>query len=449
MFRLEVFGGLSVADEAGVDVATQHRRLALLALLAVAGARGLTRGKIQAYLWPESAADGARHGLEQLLYYLRRQLAPDAFLGPDPLRLNPAVILSDLGEFEGALARGVPDEAAAVYRGWFLDGFFLSDAPNFERWVEEERSRLAAAYREALYRVACEEGALGRHVAAIEYWRRLVAADPLSSRATLGLMQAMVAADDRAGAVRLAHEYEAHVRQEFGSSLSPEVSVFAAQLCSAAAAPAEANRAAVSATVPATRELLRLNGASDPANVGISDPVALDRRPPHQPPPGGLRILSIALTLGALAAIAGTAILGVRSRAAPRLDPNLLAVAPFEVLDPKLELWRDGLVDVLSADLDGAGPLHAVAPSLVMRRWRGRVDRASAANLARRTGAGLAVFGWLAGLDGDSVRLTAALLDAARGKIVANLEFRAPESQLDRLTDSLTAAVVHQLGRTH
>ena len=449
MFRLEAFGGLAVVDEAGAEVATQHRRLALLALLAAAGARGLSRAKIQAYLWPENAADSARHGLEQLLYYLRRQLTPDGFLGPDPLRLNPSIISSDVGEFELALARGTLAEAAALYRGSFLDGFFLSDAPEFERWAEEERSRLANSYREVLHRLAQEEGAGGRHVAAVAYWRKLVAVDPLSSQATLGLMQALVAAGDRTGAIRLAHDHEARIREEFGNSLSPEVSAFAAELCSAPAVPAETRQVALAPATPKVREPPRSEVSIDLTLAGTGAPVARLRRPRDERQRGAPRLLAIGVTLGVLASFGVIATLGLRSWSTPALDPNLVAVAPFEVLDPKLELWREGLVDVLSANLDGAGPLRAVPPTLVVRRWRGRVDRASAADLARRTGARLAVFGRLTGLGGDSVRLTVTLLDARHGSTLAELELQAPESRLDWLTDSLTMAVLRELGSTH
>ena len=43
---------------------------------------------------------------------------------------------------ESALAEGSAERAVATYGGPFLDGFYLSDAPEFERWVERERRRL-------------------------------------------------------------------------------------------------------------------------------------------------------------------------------------------------------------------------------------------------------------------------------------------------------------------
>ena len=88
-----------------------------------------------------------------------------------------------------------------------------------------------------------------------------------------------------------------------------------------------------------------------------------------------------------------SACFGAGARSKPALADTLIAVAPFDVLDPKLALWREGLVDLLSRNLDGAGPLRTVAPTTVIRRWTGRADPESAGDLGRRTGAGLALYG--------------------------------------------------------
>src|SRR4249920_2331807 len=87
MFRLATLGGLSLGNSEAADVAIPRRRLALLALLAVAGDRGLSRDKLVAYFWPDSSAEYARHSLEQLLYSLRHQLHHGLFRGTDPMSL--------------------------------------------------------------------------------------------------------------------------------------------------------------------------------------------------------------------------------------------------------------------------------------------------------------------------------------------------------------------------
>jgi hypothetical protein len=92
------------------------------------------------------------------------------------------------------------------------------------------------------------------------------------------------------------------------------------------------------------------------------------------------------------------------------LDPDLVVVAPFTVLDPGLAVWREGMVDVLSRTLDGAGPLRTVAPSVVVQRSQGRGDRASAEALAHATRAGLVVYGSLVTSGRDSARALVTLL---------------------------------------
>ena len=155
---------------------------------------------------------------------------------------------------------------------------------------------------------------------------------------------------------------------------------------------------------------------------------------------------------GVAAALAAAALIGtlVRSRGAgtPELDVSLVAVAPFDVLDSKLGLWREGMVDLLSRNLDGAGPLRTVSPAVIVRRWRGRADPESAAELGRRTGAGLALYGSLLTSGRDSVRVRATLLDVKRQSPLEEWELVEVADRMDRLGDSLTFRLLRGLGRT-
>ena len=156
----------------------------------------------------------------------------------------------------------------------------------------------------------------------------------------------------------------------------------------------------------------------------------------------------VPIVAAVLVAVAASVYFVLRSRTAAGLDANLIAVAPFDVLDPKLTLWKEGLVDVLSRNLDGAGPLRTVSPTVVVRRWTGRADPASAAELGRRTGAKLVVFGQLVATRGDSVRLTASLLDVGTSRSVAEVEVRNLADNMDLLGDSLTVTLLRELGRS-
>jgi serine/threonine-protein kinase len=147
------------------------------------------------------------------------------------------------------------------------------------------------------------------------------------------------------------------------------------------------------------------------------------------------------VTLGALA-------IGVlRSRSAPDLDPNVIAVAPFDVLGAKLETWREGLVDLLSASLDGAGPLKTVSPSAVIKEWNGRTEPRAAAELGANLGAGLVVYGRLVAAGNDSARVAGTLYDAVAREIIAEFSFRDLADRVDRLADSLALRIMGELSQ--
>lgn len=156
--RLRLLGGASLERDDGTPIsgrAAQRHRISLLALLACAPGPGLSRDKLIGLLWPESDAERARNRLNVSVYELRKALGDDALLSAgDEVRLNAEVVSSDVAEFDSATARGDHAAAAALYRGPLLDGFFLDDAPEFERWTDRERTRFADGYARALEALA-------------------------------------------------------------------------------------------------------------------------------------------------------------------------------------------------------------------------------------------------------------------------------------------------------
>jgi DNA-binding SARP family transcriptional activator len=186
-------------------------------LLAASGATGLSRDKLLALLWPESDTESARHVLNQLLYAQRRQVGDEAlFQGRKTLRLNSTVIASDVEEFEHALETHDLLAAARLYRGPFLDGFFLKDAPEFERWVDQQRGRLARSAVGAFTTLAGQSADRGDHRSAAEWWRRAVDVDPFDSGTALGLVLCLASAGDRAGALVAARRHEDRLHQDLG-----------------------------------------------------------------------------------------------------------------------------------------------------------------------------------------------------------------------------------------
>jgi len=430
MVDLKLLGGCAL-ERNGVPVtgpAAQRHRLALLALLARSRG-GVPRERILATLWPESDEGSARNLLKQAVFVLRRELGTAVITGGAELRLDHDLVRCDASEFERAVAEGRPGDALELYRGPFLDGFHLGhDAEVFERWTDTERAELAGRHLLALERLASEAERQSDPGAALVWWRRLVAADPLNAGYTRRLMETLAASGDAAGAVRQFRTYRDLLERELGVPPDPGLAELAEHLAREPTPPRRRRsppRAETSPSAGAAR------GPEPPAT-------ARSRRRWKQ-----LLALALVLAIGGYLAVTQFR----RDQARRPLDPSLVVIAPFGVFEPGLELWREGLVDVLSHELDGAGPLRTVSPSVVLDLWQGPPDAASAARVARQAGAGLAVVGTLVRAGQDSVRLTASVIEAASGRVIAELDRH--DAVLTTLVgrDREVGAIVRELGR--
>jgi DNA-binding SARP family transcriptional activator len=233
VLRINVLGGLYVSDEgrAVTGAAAQPRRLALLALLAVARDRGVTRDALLGYLWPESDEERGRKALAQALYALRRDLGSDeALIGVKDLRLNPDLVQCDLWEFHNAHGAGALERSAELFRGRFVEGFHLPGADGFEQWVEETRAGLNHEFAGLLHTLAGRATGRGDHRAATAWLRKLAAQDPLNAQVACQLMESLAAQGDVAGALQHARVYETLIRQELDLPPDREVMVVAARL---------------------------------------------------------------------------------------------------------------------------------------------------------------------------------------------------------------------------
>jgi DNA-binding SARP family transcriptional activator len=271
-FSLKLLGGIALAGETGplTGPAAQRHRLALLALLATSRPRAVSRDKLMAWLWPERDSDPARRLLNQAVHALRQALGAEAILSSgEELQFNVGVVHCDLVAFEEALAGGATERAVALYTGPFLDGFFLGDASEFERWVDRERDRLAAGYAKALEGLAEAAEQAGDSGAAVERWKARAAHDPYDSRVVLRLMQAMERAGNRAGALQHAMVHQQLLREELEIEPVPEVQALVERL------RREPGPAAGS----------RKEGAGRPA---VSPPAEVTGRPASQDRPSGV-----------------------------------------------------------------------------------------------------------------------------------------------------------------
>ena len=447
MLSLRLFGGLDLAGPQGPvsGRAAQRRRLALLAVLAVARGRPVTRDKLVALLWPDADSERARHGLADTLYVLRSALGEDVILTTgDVLSLNTDRIDSDVMEFESAIERGEPARAANLYEtgGAFLDGVHLSDAGELERWIESVRDRLATSYRETLEALANEASARGDQAGAVRRWRKLAAEDRLSSRIALELMRALVAGGDRAGALEFARLHESIVRSELESAPDSAVTELADRL--------RAPRAnAPPASMNASDAPPRLSPVSDD-DARVDQPVAPIATGPIARQPGSTR--RRARWVVALILVVPLAIVAARhalqSSAAPpsvfaALSVPSVAVLPLNNIsgDRKNESFVDGMTEALTTALARVEGIRVSASTSAMIFKGAHTNVRQIADSLRVS---YLLEGGLQLVDGR-IRLNVRLIDAANGSTRWSAKYDATITDAFAIQDSIGRSVANAL----
>jgi DNA-binding SARP family transcriptional activator/TolB-like protein len=411
---------LSSSDDPEVGAVLLHpKRAALLAWLAAAAPRGFQRrDAILALLWPELDQERARAALRKAVHHLRRALGEDALIGrgDEELRLGDG-IRSDVREFEDAIASGNPEAAMALYRGRFLEAFFVAEAPEFEQWMERERTRLHQRAFDTACSLAERYEQKGDSFGAAAWGRRAAELAPHDETAIRCLMALLDRLGDRAGAV---HAYE-----EFSRRLASDYEVEPSQ-----------------ETQTLIRAIRNRDGKGTPAAPPA--PVAPDLEQPAavpSPPRRG------GLWVGALL-LAGFGIAAVVFRdtgPGPDVSEQAVAVLPFAVRgSPELEYLGPGMASLLAMGLDGAGGLRSIDPHAVMSRaGEGlTIDPARADAIAGSLGAGLFVLGDVVE-SGGKLRINAAVYRAGRSSralVLAHAE--GAGDSLFVLVDQVAAQVI-------
>ena len=461
MSRLSLLGEASIegADGPVYGRGAQRRRIALLAILALAR-RAVSRDKVIGLLWADHPADRARKLLSESLYVLRRALGEDAITtSGDDLRLDPAVVACDAILFEDAVAADELEAAVALYRGPLLDGFYLSDASEFEHWLDGERDRLARLYTDVLLRLARAAEARSDTDAATAAWRRLCQTDPYNAVYALEMMRMLDRAGDRAGALAHARVHTALMREEFGAAPDPAITALVAQLRASpetrapSTSPAWAQAAAEEAealpyvTAPAEPSSARVGVLEAPQPVAMhtasatvaGGPLPRGRRLPPAARAVAAALLLLALVSGFFTWRAQSDFAAEQAAAAPQVIR--VVVVPFTVEGGEdLQYLSVGAARLLSNALDGAGAIRTVDHHAVLRELEGPLSPQEAARTAQRMNARWFVLGSIVQV-GAEVQITADIHDGA-ARVLHTATVTGPVEAMSNHFDAIARALI-------
>jgi DNA-binding SARP family transcriptional activator len=154
LLHIQTLGDLQMRTGTGAIVTISAKKSqALVAYLSVKPGQRVSRDKLALLLWSSTGPEQARQSLRQTLSTLRKELAAlsqDATLAKvlieenDLLGVEETLVDVDAASFESLVGAGTESaltEAIKLYRGDFLDGFYINE-DRFDQWALGERDRL-------------------------------------------------------------------------------------------------------------------------------------------------------------------------------------------------------------------------------------------------------------------------------------------------------------------
>jgi DNA-binding SARP family transcriptional activator len=193
-----------------------RKSLALLAYLAITG-HAHSRGVLAGMFWEASTEANARANLRKVLVDLKRPLCCHLAITRLEVGFDKgSSYWLDVEEFDRRIDRSlardrVPltregatalTEAVALYRGDFLDGLCVHNAPAFEQWMLMEREHLRLQALRALDALVDHHAARGDIARAIACTERLLALEPAQEEAHRRRMALLACSGQRAAALR-------------------------------------------------------------------------------------------------------------------------------------------------------------------------------------------------------------------------------------------------------
>ncbi|MFC1639259.1 BTAD domain-containing putative transcriptional regulator [Gemmatimonadota bacterium] len=462
MVKLLLFGSVDIRGitERELDpLARQPRRVALLAYLATASPHGFhRRDKLVTLFWPESNTEKARHSLAQALHVLRQFLGDEVIVtrGTEEVAVNSELLCCDVVAFERAFETGDLDAALELYRGHFLDGFHVSGAEVFERWVEDERVRLSERAAGVAWAKAHEHIEAGHLVDAERTAQRAALLVPTDESEVRRFIKALADAGDRAAAVRFYEKVAQRLQEEYEISPADETVALGTLIRQGEAAPlgssltegfGETAEAPPSATVgrKVPPDLLGA-GQSAPAEQ-TSLARAIQRRPMML---GGALVVSAIALLALLSTFVGGKHGAGSSGGADEVASRRMVVIPLEnrTGDSDAADWGLMAAEFVTQAIDRVGSVIVVPASIVRDHLRDmdHVVGLPIVEIARRTQARYAVAGSYS-ISNGQVRFAVELVDAESGDMLRALDpVSGPadslESVVGTVAQRVTAAAV-------
>lgn len=233
MIRLALLGPpeLSVGGAPPPRELTWRKNLGLLAYLARSPRGQRSRDHLAAVFWPDRDEKDARHSLNEALRVVRKHL-PDGALETemDQVTLDRTALSMDTDEFMVALESEETDEAEALIRGAFMEGFGIPDSNAFEDWLSAERRSWRGHFVDVLQAAAGTALGEGDLIAARRAADRARTIDPYADAPVRALMACDALAGNPSSALERFQAFAELLDAELDADPPPALSTLAGRI---------------------------------------------------------------------------------------------------------------------------------------------------------------------------------------------------------------------------
>jgi DNA-binding SARP family transcriptional activator len=217
--KISMLGNPNVSvDDSSITDQLSQKALGILCFLAKNLEKPISRDKLAYLFWDESNIETARYNLRYNLWSLRKVLEDDKKKSQIIITQKETCILNtnyniDIDVFEvekitdniGKNQEKVNvdhlEKVNEIYKGDFLEGFYIKGCAEFNDWIFYERERLQRKYFDVLHRLVAIYKGKGEFFKSIDILESMLRVNPLQEETYVELIRTYLASGDRHAAL--------------------------------------------------------------------------------------------------------------------------------------------------------------------------------------------------------------------------------------------------------
>lgn len=239
MLEISLLGGLNIRLDGESVKGFGSRKAEALFVYLLSNPQPQARETLADLLWDEQTRERGLSSLRTLITRLPTALLPYLNITRQTLAFDiKQPYWFDVARFEGYLPTAIEkrqdvgptlaaaavarlEKAVALYRGDYLSGFALRDAPGFEMWLEAEQQRLNRLLIQGLEQLINYRRQRQQYTKGIEQAVRLLQVEPMQEETHRQMLLMLALSGQRGAALRHYKTYQGYLAAEL--DIAPEL----------------------------------------------------------------------------------------------------------------------------------------------------------------------------------------------------------------------------------